>query len=80
MKLILAAWAGIVGATSLSGRATLVKKMTELGIPLKDIQLFLGHVCVSTTALYSDIQGGSEFLSYDLRRNKYIHQLMRASI
>ena len=55
MKLILAEWAGIVGATSLSGRATLVKKMTELGIPLKDIQLFLGHVCVSTTALYAEM-------------------------
>lgn len=80
IKLILAEWAGISGATSLSGRATLVKKMTNLGIQLKDIQLFLGHVCVSTTALYSDIQVEPEFLSYDLRSNKYIHQLMSESI
>jgi len=75
IKHMLADWAGVTDASSLSGRATLVKEMTNLGVPLKDIQLFIGHVSVSTTALYSTSDTDPAVLTYDLRRNQFINQL-----
>lgn len=68
IKLMLAVWAGISGATSLSGRATLTNNLLKAGVPIKDVQKFLGHVSASTTVLYQAPNSETEHLTYDLRK------------
>jgi site-specific recombinase XerD len=67
MKLMLAVWAGISGATSLSGRMTLTHKMLDDGASMRDVQQFLGHVSASTTVLHKTPNNESGHLAYDLR-------------
>lgn len=55
MRLMLAGWAGLEGASGLSGRRTLADKMVREGIPIKTIQQYLGHQSPSTTVLHEDI-------------------------
>jgi integrase len=67
MKLMLADWAKIRGATSLSGRITLSKSLSESGVPLREIQQFFGHISASTTALHIAPNRERDYLPYDLR-------------
>jgi integrase/recombinase XerD len=44
--------AGIAGASSHSGRRTLITRLAERGIDLKAIAQIAGHTSIRTTALY----------------------------
>jgi integrase len=67
MKLMLADWAGISGATSLSGRITRSNNLLKAGVPLREIQQFFGHISASTTALHTAPNCDRNYLVYDLR-------------
>jgi integrase/recombinase XerD len=44
--------AGIAGASSHSGRRTLITRLAERGVDLKSIALIAGHTSIRTTAMY----------------------------
>jgi integrase/recombinase XerD len=44
--------AGIAGASSHSGRRTLITRLAERGIDLKSIAQIVGHTSIRTTAMY----------------------------
>ena len=44
--------AGVVGASSHSGRRTLITRLAERGVDLKAIAEIAGHTSIRTTAMY----------------------------
>ena len=44
--------AGIAGASSHSGRRTLITRLAERGVDLKAIAQIAGHTSIRTTAMY----------------------------
>lgn len=67
MKLMLSGWAGIDGATSLSGRTTLINRLLDSGMSMKKVQRLTGHVSASTTVLHSTPDDNGAYRIYDLR-------------
>ncbi len=78
IKLMLADWAGITDATSLSGRMSLLNHMRKNGISVVDTQQFLGHMFPATTASAELPNLGSESVYFDLGGNTSYNDVLEA--